>query len=185
MAQGLDILSQMSLLGDESRGGIVTEFGPPRKGVGTERIMEERVHRSMIKVLKGDYECPTCKKLTTIGRTKKMDEPLTCCGVEMVPKEKTKFTEVPESAADESPTKKTKAKAATRTKKKAKKSSAVSAESDSAKRKKRVVFEATLPLSPGSYICQACGKTHELLLSDPRDKWLRCTDCFVKMVPMR
>lgn len=141
----------------------------------------------MIKVLKGDYECPTCKKLTTIGRTKKMDEPLTCCGVEMMPKEKTKFTEVPENATDDTPAAKAKAKAktATRSKKKVKKSSAVSADSDSTKRKKRLVFEATLPLSPGTYICQACGKTHELLLSDPRDKWLRCTDCFVKMVPMR
>lgn len=139
----------------------------------------------MIKVLKGDYECPTCKKLTTIGRTKKMDEPLTCCDVEMVPKEKTKFTEVPEpeSESDDAPA--AKAKSATRSKKKSKKSSASAVETESAKRKKRVVFEATLPLSPGSYICQACGKTHELLLSDPRDKWLRCTDCFVKMVPVR
>ena len=134
----------------------------------------------MIKVLKGDYECPTCKKMTTIGRTKKMDEPLMCCGVEMVPKEKTKFTEVPEP--DDAPA--TKAKSTTKKKKKKSKKSA-SDDGESTKRKKRVMFEATLPLAPGIYICQACGKTHELHMSDPRDKWLRCTDCYVKMVPAR
>lgn len=129
----------------------------------------------MIKVQKGEYECPQCKKLTVVGRTKKMDEPLTCCGVEMVEKEKTKFTEPPEP--EEAPKKK--AKAAKKKKKKAKKKKKKS------RRKKKIVFEATLPLSPGKYICQACGRTHHLLASDPRDKWLRCSDCFVKMVPIR
>jgi len=129
----------------------------------------------MHKVQKGEYECPQCKKLTVIGRTKKMDEPLTCCGIEMVPKEKTKFTEPPEP--EEAPKKATKA-AAKKKKSKAKKKKA-------SKRKKKIVFEATLPLSPGNYICQACGKNQELLETDPRDKWLRCSECFVKMVPLR
>lgn len=127
----------------------------------------------MVKLEKGEYECPQCKKLTVIGRTKKVEEPLTCCGVEMVKKEKTKFTEPPEP--EDTPVKKSAAK-----KKKAKK-----AKKKKSRRKKKIVFEATLPLSPGKYICQACGKTHELLATDPRDQWLRCSECFVKMVPIR
>ena len=55
----------------------------------------------------------------------------------------------------------------------------------STRRKKKIVIEATLPLTPGQYMCQACGKKQELLASDPRDQWLRCSDCFVKMVPIR
>ncbi|MFA7483037.1 MAG: hypothetical protein WC314_21210 [Vulcanimicrobiota bacterium] len=131
----------------------------------------------MLKLQKGEYECPQCKKLTVIGRTKKVDEPLTCCGVEMVPKEKAKFTEPPEP--EEAPAKKkssAKSKADAKTKKKKKKST---------RRKKKIVIEATLPLMPGQYMCQACGKKQELLASDPRDQWLRCSDCYVKMVPIR
>lgn len=146
----------------------------------------------MYKLLKGEYECPQCKKLTVIGRTKKVDEPLTCCGVEMVPKEKMKFTEVPEPDSDsdaddddydyddeddDEPVEKRGAagKSKSRSKKKKKAS----------RRKKKIVIEATLPLTPGQYQCQACGKKQELLASDPRDKWLRCGECFVKMIPIR
>ena len=132
-----------------------------------------------IKLQKGDYECPQCKKLTTIARTKKVDEPLSCCGVEMLPKEKTEFTE--EAEAEKAPPKKKK-KAAAKKKKKKKKAKAKKKKS---RRKKKIVIEATLPLTPGNYMCQACGKKQELLATDPRDKWLRCSDCFVKMVPMR
>lgn len=131
----------------------------------------------MVKLQKGEYECPQCKKLTVIGRTKKVDEPLTCCGVEMVPKEKTKFTEPPEPEEAPSAKKKSATKKATAKKSKKKKKSA--------RRKKKIVIEATLPLTPGQYMCQACGKKQELLASDPRDQWLRCSDCFVKMVPIR
>ena len=67
----------------------------------------------------------------------------------------------------------------------AKKKKAKKAKKKKSRRKKKIVFEATLPLSPGKYICQACGKTHELLATDPRDQWLRCSECFVKMVPIR
>lgn len=134
----------------------------------------------MYKLQKGEYECPQCKKLTVIGRTKKVDEPLMCCDVEMVPKEEIKFTEA-ESEAETVPEskKKKKATAKKKTATKAKKKKAAS------KRKKKIVIEATLPLMPGHYLCQACGKSQELLASDPRDKWLRCSDCFVKMVPIR
>ena len=132
----------------------------------------------MPKLQKGEYECPQCKKLTVIGRTKKVDEPLTCCGVEMVPKEKTKFTEPPEPEEAPATKKKsaTKKSAEKKSKKKKKKST---------RRKKKIVIEATLPLTPGQYMCQACGKKQELLASDPRDQWLRCSDCFVKMVTIR
>ena len=132
----------------------------------------------MPKLQKGEYECPQCKKLTVIGRTKKVDEPLTCCGVEMVPKEKTKFTEPPEPEEAPATKKKsaTKKSAEKKSKKKKKKST---------RRKKKIVIEATLPLTPGQYMCQACGKKQELLARDPRDQWLRCSDCFVKMVPIR
>ncbi|MCA9778848.1 MAG: hypothetical protein KC800_19100 [Candidatus Eremiobacteraeota bacterium] len=106
-----------------------------------------------------------------------MDEPLTCCGVEMVPKEKTKFTEPPEPEEAPSAKKKSATKKATAKKSKKKKKGA--------RRKKKIVIEATLPLTPGQYMCQACGKKQELLASDPRDQWLRCSDCFVKMVPIR
>jgi len=130
-----------------------------------------------IKLQKGEYECPQCKKLTVIGRTKKVDEPLTCCGVEMVPKEKTKFTEHPEAEDAGKKKSSTASKKKSKAKKKKKKKSS--------RRKKKIVIEATLPLTPGKYMCQACGKTQELLASDPRDQWLRCSDCFVKMVPIR
>jgi outer membrane biosynthesis protein TonB len=137
----------------------------------------------MPKLEKGEYECPQCKKLTVIGRTKKVDEPLTCCGVEMVAKEKTKFTEPPEP--EEAPTKKKK-KAAVKKKstKKAKKKKKKK-KKKTRRRRKKIVIEATLPLTPGQYMCQACGKKQELLATDPRDQWLRCADCFVKMVPIR
>ena len=128
----------------------------------------------MPKIQKGEYECPQCKKLTVIGRTKTVDEPLTCCGVEMVAKEKAKFTEPPEP--EDAPKKKTSSTKKTKKAKKKKKST---------RRKKKIVIEATLPLTPGQYMCQACGKKQELLASDPRDKWLRCSDCFVKMIPIR
>ena len=133
----------------------------------------------MPKLQKGEYECPQCKKLTVIGRTKKVDEPLTCCGVEMVPKEKTKFTEPPEP--EEAPKKKKKSASKKKSTAKAKKKKKKKAR----KRRKKIVIEATLPLTPGQYMCQACGKKQELLASDPRDQWLRCADCFVKMVPIR
>merc|ERR1711934_555102 len=77
--------------------------------VPASNLQKERVC-NMPKLQKGEYECPQCKKLTVIGRTKKVDEPLTCCGVEMVPKEKTKFTEPPEP--EEAPA--TKKKSATK-----------------------------------------------------------------------
>jgi hypothetical protein len=149
-------------------GSLRSWHKPPKVWLSRRNSLEK------IKLQKGEYECPQCKKLTVIGRTKKVDEPLTCCGVEMVPKEKTKFTEPPEP---EAATKKTTA-ASKKKSKKAKKKKA-------SRRKKKIVIEATLPLTPGKYMCQACGKTQELLASDPRDKWLRCSDCFVKMVPIR
>ena len=135
----------------------------------------------MIKLQKGEYECPQCKKLTVIGRTKKAEEPLMCCDVEMVPKEKTAFTEAPEH---EEAASKPKTAAASKKKKK-KKAAKKKKKKKASRRKKKIVIEATLPLTPGNYLCQACGKQQELLASDPRDKWLRCSDCFVKMVPIR
>ena len=130
------------------------------------------------KIQAGEYECPQCKKLTVIPRTKKSDDPLTCCGVEMVPKQKVKFTEVPEPK--EEPAGKTRTATATRTKKKTKASS-------KAKKTKTVEVIAsealTLPLNPGNYMCPTCGTTKSLSVSDNRDKWLRCPDCFVKMLP--
>lgn len=140
----------------------------------------------MIKLQKGEYECPQCKKLTVIGRAKKAEGPLVCndsdcTDVEMVLKEKATFTEAPEH---EESAAKPKAKSAAKKKKKKKKAKAKKKKKAS-RRKKKIVIEATLPLTPGQYLCQACGKKQELLASDPRDKWLRCSDCFVKMVPIR
>lgn len=131
----------------------------------------------MLKIQAGEYECAQCKKLTIIPRTKKSEEPLTCCGVEMVPKQKVKFTEPPAPKAEAATATATKTRTAsgTRTKKSA-----------SAKRPKKVetVVEAvTLPLSPGNYMCPTCGITKVLKVTDNRDKWLRCPDCFVKMLP--
>ena len=130
----------------------------------------------MHKIPKGEYECPQCKKLTVIGRAKKADEPLTCCDVEMVLKEKTKFTEPPEPTEETSKTKKAKAKKKKAKAKKKKKKA-------TRKKKKKITIEATLPLTPGKYMCPTCGQARELASSDPRDQWLRCTDCFVKMIP--
>lgn len=132
----------------------------------------------MLKIQAGEYECAQCKKLTIIPRTKKSEEPLTCCGVEMVPKQKVKFTEPPAPKAETATATATKTRTASggvRTKKSA-----------SAKRPKKVetVVEAiTLPLSPGNYMCPTCGITKVLKVTDNRDKWLRCPDCFVKMLP--
>lgn len=136
----------------------------------------------MLKIQAGEYECAQCKKLTIIPRTKKSEEPLTCCGVEMVPKEKVKFTEPPAPTAEggtAATATKTRTAAGTRTKTKSKKAA-------SAKRPKKaeVIVEAiTLPLSPGNYMCPTCGITKVLNVTDNRDKWLRCPDCFVKMLP--
>lgn len=131
----------------------------------------------MNKIQKGEYECPQCKKLTIIGRTKKSEEPLTCCDQEMVLKEKVKFTEPPapkdDDDEDDAPGAKKKKKKSKKKKKKKK----------SSRRKKKVVIEATLPLAPGRYLCPTCGLRRELSSSDRRDQWLRCTDCFVKMIP--
>ncbi len=130
----------------------------------------------MMKIQAGEYECVQCKKLTIIPRTKKSEEPLTCCGVEMVPKQKVKFTEppAPKAEAATAAATKTRTASATRTKKAA------------AKRTKKVevvVEEITLPLTPGNYMCPTCGITKVLNVTDNRDKWLRCPDCFVKMLP--
>lgn len=130
------------------------------------------------KIQAGEYECPQCKKLTVIPRTKKSEDPLTCCGVEMVPKQKVKFTEVPEPK--EEPAGKTRtATTATRTKKKA------SSKAKKAKKPVEVIASEalTLPLNPGNYMCPTCGITKTLQVSDNRDKFLRCPDCFVKMLP--
>lgn len=131
----------------------------------------------MMKIQAGEYECVQCKKLTIIPRTKKSEEPLTCCGVEMVPKEKVKFTEPPAPKAETATA--TKTRTATATKARTKKAAA-------AKRPKKVelvVEEITLPLTPGNYMCPTCGITKVLNVSDNRDKWLRCPDCYVKMLP--
>jgi DNA-directed RNA polymerase subunit RPC12/RpoP len=130
----------------------------------------------MMKIQAGEYECVQCKKLNIIPLTKKSEEPLTCCGVEMVPKAKTKFTEppAPKVAAAAAAGSKTRTATGTRSKKSA------------AKRPKKVetIVEAvTLPLTPGNYMCPTCGVTKVLSVSDNRDKWLRCTDCYVKMLP--
>lgn len=141
----------------------------------------------MYKIQKGEYECPQCKKLTIIGRTKKSEEPLTCCDQEMVFKEKVKFTEPPapkeedydydEDDDDDDDDDEPSAKKSKKSKKKKKK------KKKSSRRKKKVVIEATLPLAPGRYLCPTCGLRRELSSSDRRDQWLRCTDCFVKMIP--
>jgi DNA-directed RNA polymerase subunit RPC12/RpoP len=133
----------------------------------------------MIKIQAGEYECVQCKKLTIIPRTKKSEEPLTCCGVEMVPKEKVKFTEppAPKATATAVAAGKTRTATATRTKKKS------SATSKRPKKVETVVESLTLPLMPGNYMCPTCGVTKVLKVSDNRDKWLRCSDCFVKMLP--
>jgi hypothetical protein len=132
-----------------------------------------------MKIQAGEYECVQCKKLTIIPRTKKSEEPLTCCGVEMVPKAKVKFTEppAPKVAAAAAAGSKTRTATGTRSKK---------AAGTKAKRPKaaEVVVEAiTLPLTPGNYMCPTCGVTKVLKVSDNRDKWLRCSDCYVKMLP--
>jgi hypothetical protein len=132
----------------------------------------------MMKIQAGEYECVQCKKLTIIPRTKKSEEALTCCGVEMVPKEKVKFTEPPAPVAEGVAATATKTRTASATRTKTKKASA--------KRPKKVetVVEAiTLPLSPGNYMCPTCGVAKVLKMSDNRDKWLRCADCYVKMLP--
>lgn len=130
----------------------------------------------MLKIQAGEYECAQCKKLTIIPRTKKSEEPLTCCGVEMVPKQKVKFTEPPAPKGEAPAATATKTRTATGTRSK----------KATAKRPKKVetIVEAvTLPLAPGNYMCPTCGATKSLTVSDNRDKWLRCTDCFVKMLP--
>lgn len=130
------------------------------------------------KIQAGEYECPQCKKLTVIPRTKKSEDPLTCCGLEMVPKQKVKFTEVPEPK--EEPAAKTRTATATRTKKKA----GAKAKKKAKKPAEIIISETlTLPLNPGNYMCPTCGITKTLNVSDNRDKWLRCPDCFVKMLP--
>lgn len=121
-----------------------------------------------IKIEKGEYECPKCKKFTVIGRSKKADEPLMCCDTEMVKKEKTKFTEHPEPKAKAaSASKKKKTKRATTTKR---------------KRKKAEEQVPEFPLMPGEYRCPTCGSIRELQPSDNRDKPMRCDACFVKML---
>lgn len=135
----------------------------------------------MLKIQAGEYECVKCKKLTIIGRTKKSDEPLTCCDVEMVPKEKVKFTEAPEP--NEEAASKSGASKTTGAKKKKAKAKKVKAKSKVTKKAKTVIVEVTLPLAPGSYMCPTCGYIKDLGVSDARDKWLRCKDCFVKMLP--
>ncbi len=125
----------------------------------------------MIRIEKGEYECPKCKKFTVIGRTKKAEEPLTCCDTEMVKQDKKKFTEHPEPKAAESGKKtKTKAKAKAKAKRKTSRS-----------KKKKVEIQAQFPLPPGTYRCPACGVTRELKLTDNREKYFRCELCFVKM----
>jgi DNA-directed RNA polymerase subunit RPC12/RpoP len=130
----------------------------------------------MLKIQAGEYECAQCKKLTIIPRTKKSEEPLTCCGVEMVPKQKVKFTEPPAPKAEAPAAAATKTRTAT----------GVRSKKATAKRPKKaetIVEAVTLPLAPGNYMCPTCGVTKSLTVSDNRDKWLRCTDCFVKMLP--
>lgn len=103
--------------------------------------------------------------MSVIGRTKKSEVPLLCCDTEMVKKEKTKFTEHPEPKAKSSAKKKTKAKTKRATKK-----------------KKAVEEVPEFPLVPGEYRCPTCGATRDLQPTDNRDKPLRCTVCFVKMM---
>ena len=134
----------------------------------------------MMKIQAGEYECVQCKKLTIIPRTRKSEEPLTCCGAEMVPKEKVKFTEPPAptvaTAATATATK-TRTATGTRTKKKA------STKAKRATKVEAIVEPLTLPLNPGNYMCPTCGVQKVLNVTDNRDKWLRCSDCFVKMLP--
>ena len=132
------------------------------------RQTSEDDNLTKIKIEKGEYECPKCKKFTVIGRSKKAAEPLTCCETEMVKVEKAKFTEPPAAKA------KTKAKAAS--KKKKKKATA------KRKRKKKKEPIQELPLTPGAYRCPTCGLNHELQPTDDRDKHLRCSVCYVKMM---
>lgn len=132
----------------------------------------------MMKIQAGEYECVQCKKLTIIPRTKKSEDPLTCCGVEMTPKEKVKFTEPPAPKAEAAAGSKAAAKTRTTATRKKK---AVAAKRP--KKVETVVEAVTLPLAPGNYMCPTCGLTKSLTVSDNRDKWLRCTDCFVKMLP--
>lgn len=129
----------------------------------------------MYKIEKGEYECPRCKRFTTIVRTQKTEFPLTCCKVEMLPKAKTKFTEPPPprhiSGTQGSTARKTRS------------SRAISSKSGQGRKKTAtaVAAQATLPLSPGPYRCPTCGYKKELGLSDQRDQHLRCPECFVKM----
>ena len=126
----------------------------------------------MIRIEKGEYECPKCKKFTVVGRTKKAEEAMMCCGVEMVKLGKKKFTEPPEPKAEAAAkTKKTKAKAK-------RKSSRAST------KKVAAAPVAEFPLTPGEYRCPTCGATKDLGLRDARDKHLRCDFCFVKMEPV-
>jgi DNA-directed RNA polymerase subunit RPC12/RpoP len=129
-----------------------------------------------LKIQAGEYECAQCKKLTIIPRTKKSEEPLTCCGVEMVPKEKVKFTEPPAPKAEATAATATKTRTATGTR-------AKKATSKRPKKVEAIVEAVTLPLAPGNYMCPTCGVTKPLKPTDNRDKWLRCTDCYVKMLP--
>ena len=122
----------------------------------------------MITIEKGEYECPKCKKMSVISRTKKSEIPLLCCDTQMVIKEKTKFTEHPEPKAKSSATK-------TKTKTKRKRSVATTTV-------KAVEEAPEFPLIPGDYRCPTCGLSRELKLTDNRDKPMRCTTCFVKMV---
>jgi DNA-directed RNA polymerase subunit RPC12/RpoP len=134
----------------------------------------------MLKIQAGEYECVQCKKLTIIPRTKKSEEPLTCCGVEMVPKEKVKFTEPPAPKATATAATKTKTKSKTRTATATRKKAA---DGKRPKKAETIVEAITLPLAPGNYMCPTCGATKVLQVSDNRDKWLRCSACFVKMLP--
>lgn len=124
----------------------------------------------MYTIEQGDYECPKCKRFTVIGRTKKSEYPLTCCGIEMVKQGKKRYSEPPaprkESATVSTTTRKRRSSGSSRSK------TTVAA--------KTQVEE--FPLIPGTYRCPCCGRTRELSLQDNRDKPLRCPECFVKMV---
>lgn len=136
----------------------------------------------MIEIQAGEYECTKCKKLTIIPRKKKTGEPLICCDIEMVLKPKTKFTEPPAPKAPASGAGATKKRASSKAK--TVKAKATRAASSKAKVEEEISQAAlNLPLSPGNYMCPTCGIAKVLLATDDLDKWLRCPDCFVKMLP--
>lgn len=123
----------------------------------------------MYVIEKGEYECPRCKRFTVIGRTKKSEYPLTCCGVDMVKQGKKRYHEPPPPRKEASPTTSGRKRRSPAKTSRAKSTTVAPPEVD--------VF----PLTPGEYRCPCCGTTRRLSLQDNRDKPLRCPSCFVKM----